>query len=110
MTFLLIGMMLRLALTLFDERDWGTLICLRASGAPLTGLLLGKLFARFVVGIMQMVPLFAVGWLLFSITLGRHLLALLLPRAWISFAAAAFGLVVASIPRARLRNVAWSDY
>jgi ABC-type multidrug transport system permease subunit len=96
-TFLLIGMMLGIALTLFDERDWGTLKRLQVSGAPLTGLLLGKLFARLMVGVVQMVLLFAVGWALFGITLGRSPLALLIPTLGISFAAAALGLVVASI-------------
>jgi ABC-type multidrug transport system permease subunit len=96
-TFLLIGMMLGIALTLFDERDWGTLKRLQVSGAPLTGLLLGKLFARLIVGVVQMVLLFAVGWALFGITLGRNPLALLIPTLGISFAAAALGLVVASI-------------
>jgi ABC-2 type transport system permease protein len=96
-TFLLIGMMLGIALTLFDERDWGTLKRLQVSGAPLTGLLLGKLFARLIVGVVQMVLLFAVGWALFGITLGRSPLALLIPTIGISFAAAALGLVVASI-------------
>ena len=96
-TFLLIGMMLGIALTLFDERDWGTLKRLQVSGAPLTGLLLGKLFARLIVGVVQMVLLFAVGWALFGITLGRSPLALLIPTLGISFAAAALGLVVASI-------------
>jgi ABC-2 type transport system permease protein len=96
-TFLLIGMMLGIALTLFDERDWGTLKRLQVSGAPLTGLLLGKLFARLIVGVAQMVLLFAVGWALFGITLGRSPLALLIPTIGISFAAAALGLVVASI-------------
>lgn len=99
-TFLLIGMMLGIALTLFDERDWGTLRRLRVSGAPLTGLLLGKLIARFIVGIVQMMLLFAVGWLLFGITLGRYPLALLIPTVGISFASAALGLVIASISRA----------
>jgi ABC-2 type transport system permease protein len=99
-TFLLIGMMLGIALTLFDERDWGTLKRLTVSGAPLTGLLLGKLFARFIVGIIQMVLLFAVGWALFGITLGRNPLALIIPTIGISFAAAALGLVVASIASA----------
>ena len=99
-TFLLIGMMLGIALTLFDERDWGTLKRLQVSGAPLTGLLLGKLFARFIVGIAQMVLLFAVGWALFGITLGRNPLALFIPSVGISFAAAALGLVVASIASA----------
>src|SRR5271168_537312 len=99
-TFLLIGMMLGIALTLFDERDWGTLRRLRVSGAPLTGLLFGKLIARFIVGIVQMVLLFAVGWLLFGISLGRYPLALLIPTIGISFASAALGLVIASIARA----------
>ncbi len=99
-TFLLIGMMLGIALTLFDERDWGTLRRMRVSGAPLTGLLLGKIIARFAVGIVQMVLLFAVGWLLFGITLGRYPLALLIPTVGISFASAALGLVIASIARA----------
>jgi ABC-type multidrug transport system permease subunit len=99
-TFLLIGMMLGIALTLFDERDWGTLRRLRVSGAPLSGLLLGKLIARFFVGIAQMVLLFAVGWALFGISLGRSPLALLIPTVGISFASAALGLVIASISRA----------
>ena len=99
-TFLLIGMMLGIALTLFDERDWGTLKRLQVSGAPLTGLLLGKLFARFIVGIVQMVLLFAVGRALFGITLGRNPIALIIPTVGISFAAAALGLVVASIATA----------
>jgi ABC-2 type transport system permease protein len=99
-TFLLIGMMLGIALTLFDERDWGTLKRLQVSGAPISGLLLGKLFARFLVGIAQMVLLLAVGWALFGITLGRHPLALIIPTIGISFAAAALGLVVASIASA----------
>jgi ABC-type multidrug transport system permease subunit len=96
-TFLLIGMMLGIALTLFDERDWGTLRRLRVSGAPLTGLLLGKLIARFLVGVAQMVLLFAVGWALFGISLGRYPLALLIPTVGISFASAAIGLMIASI-------------
>jgi len=99
-TFLLIGMMLGIALTLFDERDWGTLKRLQVSGAPLTGLLLGKLFARFIAGIVQMVLLFAVGWALFGITLGHNPIALIIPTLGISFAAAALGLVVASIASA----------
>jgi ABC-2 type transport system permease protein len=72
---------------------------LRVSGAPLSGLLMGKLIARFIVGIAQMVLLFAVGWALFGIALGRYPLALLIPTVAISFASAALGLVIASIAR-----------
>src|SRR5208282_4824524 len=46
------------------------------------------------------VMLFAVGWALFGITLGRYPLALLIPTVGISFASAALGLVIASISRA----------
>ncbi|HLX36668.1 MAG TPA: ABC transporter permease [Candidatus Binataceae bacterium] len=99
-TFLLIGMMLGIALTLFDERDWGTLRRLRVSGAPLSGLLLGKLIARFLVGIAQMVLLFAVGRALFGISLGRYPLALVVPTIGISFASATLGLLIASISSA----------
>lgn len=99
-TFLLIGMMLGIALTLFDEHEWGTLERLRASGAPLAGVLVGKVLARFAIGILQMTVLFAVGWALFGISLGRQPLALLLPTVAMSFAAASLGLVVPSIARA----------
>jgi ABC-type multidrug transport system permease subunit len=96
-TFLLIGMMLGIALTLFDERSWGTLQRLEASGVPLVGLLLGKLVTRFAVGVVQMVVLFAVGWLLFGISLGRNPAALLLPTVGIAFASAALGLIVPTL-------------
>jgi ABC-type multidrug transport system permease subunit len=99
-TFLMIGMMLGVAVTLFDERDWGTLQRLAAGGVSLPGVLLGKLATRFVVGIVQMVVLFAVGRLLFGISLGRAPVALLLPAAGISFAAAGLGLVVAGLSQA----------
>lgn len=99
-TFLLIGMLLGISLTLFDEREWGTLKRLQASGAPLSALLIGKLVARFVVGTIQMALLFAIGWLLFGISLGRDPIALALPTVAISFTSAAFGLVIASIARA----------
>jgi linearmycin/streptolysin S transport system permease protein len=96
-TFLLIGMMLGIALTLFDERDWGTLERLRAGGAPLAGVLVGKVLARFLVGVAQMAVLFAVGRLLFGISLGRSPAALVLPTVAMSFAAAALGLVVPAL-------------
>jgi ABC-type multidrug transport system permease subunit len=47
-----------------------------------------------------MVLLFAVGRMLFGISLGRQPLALLIPTVGISFASAALGLVIASIARA----------
>jgi ABC-type transport system involved in cytochrome c biogenesis permease component len=98
-TFLLIGMLMGISLRLIEDRDWGTLQRMRVSGAPLSGILIGKLCSRFLVGLLQLVILFAIGWWLFDISLGRNPLALFLPAIAISFAAAAFGLVIACLAR-----------
>lgn len=100
-TFLLIDVLWGVSVGLIDERDWGTLQRLRVSGATVSGMLLGKMLAHFIIGLVQIVVLFAFGWLLFGITLGARPWALLLPAAAISFAAAAFGLVIACIARTR---------
>jgi ABC-type Na+ efflux pump permease subunit len=100
-TFLLIGMLMGVSLALIDEHDWGTLERLRSASAPLWATLTGKLLARFVVGFIQMAVLFAAGWLLFGISLGRTPAALIMPAAAIAFAGAAFGLIVAGVGRTR---------
>ena len=68
----------------------------------------GKLFARFIVGIAQMAWLFAIGWAMYAISLGRNPLALIVPKVGISFAAAALALVVASIATAHDRCRHWA--
>lgn len=100
-TFLLIDILWGVSVGLIDERDWGTLQRLRVSGAPMPGVLGGKLGARFMMGFVQMVVLLAVGRLLFGIRLGHSPLMLLLPTAAIAFAATAFGLVIAVVARTR---------
>jgi ABC-type multidrug transport system permease subunit len=98
-TFLFIAMLLAIGLGLIDERDWGTLQRLQISGAPLVAVIIGKLFARSLVGLSQMIVLFGVGWLIFDISLGRNPLMLLVPTAAISFAAATISLLVACVAR-----------
>jgi ABC-type Na+ efflux pump permease subunit len=100
-TFLLIGMLMGISLALIDEHDWGTLERLRSASAPLWATLTGKLLARFVVGFIQMGVLFAAGYILFGISLGRTPAALMLPAAAVAFAGAAFGLIVAGIGKTR---------
>ncbi len=100
-TFLLIGMLMGVSLALIDEHDWGTLKRLRSASAPLWATLTGMLLARFVIGFIQMVVLFAAGYALFGISLGRTPAALMMPAAAIAFAGAAFGLVVAGVGRTR---------
>ena len=100
-TFLLIGMLMGLSLALIDEHDWGTLTRLRSAAAPLGTTLFGKLIGRFLIGFVQLVVLFAVGWAMFGVSLGLNPAALLVPCAAISFAAAGFGLLVAGAGRTR---------
>jgi ABC-type Na+ efflux pump permease subunit len=100
-TFLLIGMLMGVSLALIDEHDWGTLERLRSAAAPLWTTLTGKLLARFMVGFIQMVVLFAAGYVLFGISLGRTPAALMMPAAAIAFAGAAFGLIVAGVGKTR---------
>ena len=100
-TFLLIAMLMAIAMGLIDERDWGTLHRARISGASLPGILIGKLCSRFVIGMFQMIVLFAVGWILFGVSLGPVPAMLLLPTAAIAFSATAFSILMASIARTR---------
>jgi ABC-type multidrug transport system permease subunit len=100
-TFLLIDMLWGMSVALMDERQWGTLQRLRVSGASTVGMLIGRLAARTLIGFVQMIVLFGIGWFLFSIKLGANPAMLLLPASAIAFAAAAFGLVVAAIAPSR---------
>ena len=100
-TFLLLGMLLGISLALLDERDWGTLARLQATPTPIAAVLGAKLTARFVVGIVQMALLFAVGRIFFNASLGSEPWALALPTIGIVAAGAAFGLVVAGLAPSR---------
>jgi ABC-type multidrug transport system permease subunit len=100
-TFLLLGVLLGVSLGLLDERDWGTLERVRATGTPLAALLVAKLVARAGVGVVQMALLFAVGWLAFGMSPGPEPAALALPTLGIVYAGTAFGLVVAGVTRSR---------
>jgi ABC-type multidrug transport system permease subunit len=100
-TFLLLGMLLGVSLGLLDERDWGTLSRLRAMPVAASSILVGKLLARFAVGVVQMITLLAAGWLVFDVSLGPQPWALLLPTLGIVFAGTAFGLVVAAVASSR---------
>ena len=100
-TFLLLGMLLGVSLGLLDERDWGTFDRIRAMPVTAAQVLIGKLLSRFVVGVVQMVALFVVGWLAFGISLGPQPWGLLLPTVGIVFAGTALGLIVAALATSR---------
>lgn len=100
-TFLLLGMLLGVSLGLLDEQEWGTFDRLRSLPIGLASVLAGKLIARFVVGVAQLLLLFAVGRAAFGVSLGPQPWALLLPIAGIAFAGSAFGLLVAALAPSR---------
>jgi ABC-type multidrug transport system permease subunit len=100
-TFLLLGMLLGVSLGLLDEQEWGTLERLQSLPIGLPTVLGGKLVARFGVGVLQMLLLFAVGKAAFSISFGPEPWALLLPIVGIVFAGVAIGLVVAALAPTR---------
>jgi len=66
-----------------------------------TSVLAGKLVSRFIVGVVQMIALLAIGWLAFGVSLGPQPWALLLPTIGIVYAGTAFGLVVAGVAPTR---------
>jgi ABC-2 type transport system permease protein len=100
-TFLLLGMLLGVSMGLLDEQEWGTFERLQSLPIGLPTVLGGKLVARFAVGVVQMLLLFAAGRVAFSISLGPTPWALLLPITGIVFAGVSFGLVVAALAPTR---------
>ncbi len=100
-TFLLLGMLFGVGVGFLDERDWGMLDRVAAMPVGVRRLATAKVLSRFTIGVAQMVLLFAFGRLLFGITLGPSLLALGLVIIGIAFAAAAFGLLAATLAPTR---------
>jgi ABC-2 type transport system permease protein len=100
-TFLMLGMLLGVGLGLVDERDWGILYRLTASPVSAGTIVTGKVVSRVLIGVVQMTILFAFGRAVFGISLGPSLLALGLVVISVSFASAAFGLLVASLAPTR---------
>jgi ABC-type multidrug transport system permease subunit len=100
-TFLMLGMLIGVAMTLIDELELGTLERIRATPAPMWTLIVGKLLVRFTIGVMQMVVLLAVGHFAFGVSVGPQPAALLLPSAGIVFVGTAFGVLVAGLAPTR---------
>jgi ABC-type multidrug transport system permease subunit len=100
-TFLLLGMLFAVSLGLLDERAWGTFDRVRSLPVPVRSIVAGKLVSRFIVGVVQMLVLFAAGYALFGVSLGPQPWALLLPIVGIVLAGTSLGLVAAAIAPSR---------
>ena len=79
---------------LLVERDQGTLRRLLVSRAPRHALLLGKFLFCFIVGMIQLIVLFAFGEVIFSIGAFRDPLTLLALAVTWSAAATSFGILI----------------
>lgn len=99
--FVLLAVVFATAMGLHDERDWGTLPRLLVAPAGFTWMLLGKLGARFVMGVAQMLVLFLWGHFVFEVSLGSSVFAFLALTLAVVFVCVALGLVVAGIARTR---------
>jgi ABC-2 type transport system permease protein len=86
---------------LLDEEESGTLGRLVGSRAGMTGVLVGKWLFITMLGILQLVVMFTWGMLVFQLPLLPHLPGFFVMTIATSAAAAAFGLVLATISRSR---------
>jgi ABC-2 type transport system permease protein len=75
--FVLMAVLFGVAFGIRDEQEWGALTRLRIAPIPRWAFLGGKLLARFVLGVLQMLVLFGFGHLVFDVSLGRSPLAFL---------------------------------
>ncbi len=85
-----------IALSLIVERQEGTLRRLFCSPAPPSQILMGKLMARGVLAAIQTTMLFAIGAVMFHLTLGSSVLGILLTAIGTIFAATGLGLLIAT--------------
>ncbi len=99
--FVLLAVVFSTAMGLHDERDWGTLPRLLIAPAGFTWMLLGKLGARFCMGVLQMLILFLWGHFFFDVSLGSSWLAFFMLTCAVVFVCVALGLLVAGIARTR---------
>jgi ABC-2 type transport system permease protein len=99
--FVLMSMLFGVAFGLRDEIDWGTVTRLRMAPIGRGTLLGGKLLARYVVGVAQMLLLFVFGHYAFGVSLGPSILGFLVLTLVVVFCMTAFSLLVATFARTR---------
>ena len=99
--FVMMGVLFGVAFGLQDEREWGAITRLRIAPISRMAILSGKLLARFLVALVQLVLLFLYGHLAFDLSLGSAPLALGLIMAAVVFSMTGFSLLVSAFARTR---------
>jgi ABC-type multidrug transport system permease subunit len=99
--FVLMAVIFGTAMSMHDERDWGTLPRLLVAPGGFTRLLLGKFGARFVMGVAQMIILFLWGHWMFGVSLGSSPVAFVFLSIGVVFAIVSAGVLVGGLARTR---------
>ena len=99
--FVLMAVVFGTSMALHDERDWGTLPRLLVAPAGFTWMLLGKIGARYVLGVVQMIILLVWGNLVFNVSLGSSPWAFIVLTLAVVFCTVGLGLVVAGLAATR---------
>jgi ABC-2 type transport system permease protein len=86
---------------LLDEVESGTLERLLSTRVTMTTLLAGKWLFLALIGFLQLAVMFTWGWLVFDLPLLSHVPGFVLMTAATASAAAALGLVLATLARSR---------
>jgi ABC-2 type transport system permease protein len=86
---------------LLDEAESGTLERLLSTNIGMTGLLVGKWLFLTMMGVAQLTVMFLWGWVAFGLPLFSHLPGFFVMTIATAGAAAALGLVLATIARTR---------
>jgi ABC-2 type transport system permease protein len=94
--------------TLLEEEESGTLGRLLNSRAGMGGVLMGKWLFIAMLGVLQLCVMFLWGWAVFGLPLWSHVPGFLLMTLVTAAAAAAFGLVLATLSRSRAQLSAMS--
>ncbi len=100
--FILFGVLGGFAEGIFRERDEDRTLK-RLLVAPISkfAILGGKLLAGTVIGVLQMLALFAFGYFAFDISLGNSLGGMLLTILGVAFSASCIGLLISSLSHSR---------
>jgi ABC-type multidrug transport system permease subunit len=99
--FVLFTLVFSVSIGLREEEVWGTSSRLAVAPASRASIIGGKLLARVVLGVGQLLLLLVFGHFVFGLTLGESPLALLLVSVAIVFSMGAFSIIVAAIAHTR---------
>jgi ABC-2 type transport system permease protein len=103
--FVLMAVIFGTSAGMHDEREQGTLERLLVAPGGFTRILMGKLGARFVLGIGQAIVLFAWGHWMFNVSLGSSAAAFLALVSALVFAVVAVGMLAAGLARTREQTI-----